>query len=212
MQDLRKDGREDKIVKIQAHARGFLTRKQLTQEFNDQQYEQQEVGGINRPSYNEQEPNYLNQDVQTIRQQLGDFDFGNEEVDHGQREFREELTLENGAKYEGEWLLGSEIRQGKGMQIWPDGSLYEGWWQENKANGKGRLIHADGDIYDGYWKDDKAHGYGVYSHLDGARYEGYWQEDKQHGKGLETWPDGASYEGDYVEGKKHGIGCFTWAD
>ena len=48
--------------------------------------------------------------------------------------------------------------------------MYEGFWQDNKANGKGRLIHADGDVYDGHWKDDKAHGFGVYSHLDGARY------------------------------------------
>ena len=67
-------------------------------------------------------------------------------------------------------LVNSGIRQGQGIQIWPDGSMYEGWWRDNKANGKGRLIHADGDIYDGYWKDDKAHGFGIYSHLDGARY------------------------------------------
>lgn len=75
-------------------------------------------------------------------------------------------------------LKGSEVRQGKGVQIWPDGSMYEGWWKDNKANGKGRLIHADGDIYDGYWREDKAHGFGIYSHLDGAKYEGEWKEDK----------------------------------
>lgn len=67
-------------------------------------------------------------------------------------------------------LVRSNTRQGKGIQVWPDGSMYEGWWKDNKANGKGRLIHADGDIYDGYWQDDKAHGEGTYSHLDGARY------------------------------------------
>ena len=71
----------------------------------------------------------------------------------------------------------SDIHGGLNL-ILKDGSMYEGWWRDNKANGKGRLIHADGDIYDGNWKDDKAHGYGVYSHLDGARYEGYWKEDK----------------------------------
>ena len=76
--------------------------------------------------------------------------------------------LENGARFKGEWLVGSEIRQGKGTQTWPDGSMYEGYWADNKANGKGRLIHADGDVYDGQWKDDKAHGFGTYSHLDGA--------------------------------------------
>lgn len=57
--------------------------------------------------------------------------------------------LENGAQYEGEWLRGSQIRQGMGLQLWPDGSMYEGYWADNKANGKGRLIHADGDVYDG---------------------------------------------------------------
>ena len=33
-----------------------------------------------------------------------------------------------------------------------DGSIYEGYWKNDKANGRGRLIHADGDIYDDYWK------------------------------------------------------------
>ena len=85
------------------------------------------------------------------------------------------VELENHARYEGEWIVGRDIRQGKGMQIWPDGSMYEGWWKDNKASGKGRLIHADGDVYDGEWLDDKAHGYGIYYQLDGAKYEGYWE-------------------------------------
>jgi hypothetical protein len=117
--------------------------------------------------------------VINIRDQLGDFDFG--EYPQGlnnRREERDMIQLENAARYQGEWILGTNIREGKGIQVWPDGSLYEGWWKDNKANGKGRLIHADGDIYDGFWKDDKAHGYGIYSHLDGARYQGYWKEDK----------------------------------
>jgi len=59
------------------------------------------------------------------------------------------VELENHARYDGDWILGRDIRQGKGRQIWPDGSMYEGWWKDNKANGKGRLIHADGDVYDG---------------------------------------------------------------
>lgn len=63
------------------------------------------------------------------------------------------ITLENGAVYIGEWKNG--LRDGKGMQTWPDGSKYEGSWLEDKANGKGRLIHADGDIYEGDWVNDK---------------------------------------------------------
>ena len=53
-------------------------------------------------------------------------------------------------------LVDQDIREGRGIQIWLDGSRYEGYWKNNKANGKGRLIHADGDVYEGDWKDDKA--------------------------------------------------------
>ena len=60
------------------------------------------------------------------------------------------------------------IREGRGKQIWPDGSLYEGFWRNDKANGKGRLIHSDGDVYEGDWVSDKAEGYGIYTHMDGA--------------------------------------------
>ena len=40
-------------------------------------------------------------------------------------------------------------RHGLGKQIWPDNSLYEGYWANDMANGKGRLIHSDGDVYEG---------------------------------------------------------------
>jgi hypothetical protein len=54
--------------------------------------------------------------------------------------------------------VNSNTREGRGKQIWPDGSLYEGFWRNDKANGKGRLIHSDGDVYEGDWVNDKAEG------------------------------------------------------
>lgn len=153
------------------------------------------MGGYTYNQNGEIEVNYDNAQVQNIREELGDFQFDESPADVGPVEYRSMVQLENHARYEGEWTRGSETRQGKGKQIWPDGSMYEGYWINNKANGKGRLIHADGDVYDGEWKDDKAHGYGVYCHLDGAQYEGEWKNDKQHGDGVETWPDGARYQG-----------------
>lgn len=151
--------------------------------------------------------NYENEVVADLTAKLGEFDYGPEQKNN-QLEFRDAVVLPNGAKYHGQWIRSGEVRQGRGTQVWSDGSKYEGYWSDNKANGRGRLIHADGDVYEGEWKDDKAHGFGIYSHLDGAKYEGTWQEDRQHGKGVETWPDGARYEGDYVNGKKHGHGKF----
>lgn len=64
-------------------------------------------------------------------------------------EFRPEQILPTNVKYEGQWIPGTMIREGRGRQIWKDGSLYEGWFKNDKAQGFGRLIHADGDVYEG---------------------------------------------------------------
>ena len=48
------------------------------------------------------------------------------------------------------------MKEGFGVQIWPNGAIYEGTWKQNKANGSGKFIHPDGDYYDGDWKDNKA--------------------------------------------------------
>ena len=57
------------------------------------------------------------------------------------------------------------MRDGKGVQIWPDGSRYEGSWKDDKANGYGRYIQLSTEIiYQGYWKEDKKHGKGVELH------------------------------------------------
>ena len=122
---------------------------------------------------------------------------------------RTSVEYENKAIFYGEWTRDGNFRHGRGIQIWSDGSRYEGYWQNDKANVKGKLVHSDGDIYEGEWKNDKAHGYGVYTHTDGATYKGYWQDDKQNGKGVEEWPDGAKYEGNYENGFKNGFGKFS---
>jgi len=154
---------------------------------------------------------YTNDKVREIITKSGDYKQGSA-TDSESVEDRPIANLENNAKYQGQWSKSSNMRHGYGIQVWSDGSMYQGFWKSDKANGKGRLIHADGDIYEGDWKDDKAHGKGVYKHTDGAEYNGDWREDKQDGKGVETWPDGAKYSGDYVDGKKHGKGTFHWAD
>ena len=74
-------------------------------------------------------------------------------------------------------------KHGRGIQTWIDGSIYEGYWMNDKANVLGKLIHADGDIYEGGWLDDRADGTGTYFHEGGAKYEGQWKDDKQDGVG-----------------------------
>ena len=118
----------------------------------------------------------------------------------------------NNSIYYGEWDINNNVRHGRGILVWPEGSKYSGYWVNDKANIKGKLIHSDGDIYEGEWLDDKPHGKGIYIHKDGTIYEGEWKQDKQDGIGKEKWPDGAFYEGQYKNGKKNGKGKFHWSD
>ena len=116
------------------------------------------------------------------------------------------------SKYFGEWDTNNNIRHGRGVLIWPEGSKYLGYWVNDKANIKGKLIHNDGDIYEGEWLDDKPNGKGIYLHKDGTVYVGEWKNDKQDGKGKEKWADGSWYEGEYKEGVKYGKGKFHFSD
>ena len=60
--------------------------------------------------------NYDNPDVINIRDQLGDFDFGDYPTElNPSREERDMIQLENGARYQGEWIYGTAIREGKGI-------------------------------------------------------------------------------------------------
>jgi Uncharacterized protein conserved in bacteria len=63
------------------------------------------------------------------------------------REKRPPYTFKSGATYEGEWR--GNMRDGWGVQVWPDGAKYEGEWKNNKAHGKGKFWHVDGDIFEG---------------------------------------------------------------
>ena len=207
-----------KILKIQACYRGYALRKKLGPEFKTKHVNRAGTNDsgqqVQKPTRKEIDvvPDYSNPETRATEQRLGPFKYEKPQNDSARElEDRGPFELDNGAIYIGQWSK-EGLRHGKGIQTWPDGSKYEGYWKNDMANGKGRLIHADGDVYEGEWVNDKAHGYGTYTHMDGAQYTGQWKEDKQHGHGVETWPDGARYEGNYEYGKKHGHGKFHWAD
>lgn len=48
----------------------------------------------------------------------------------------------------------SRIRYDYGVIAFKGGSLYEGNWDNDKANGHGQLIHANGEYYVGNFADD----------------------------------------------------------
>lgn len=123
-------------------------------------------------------PDYSNPATKATEAKLGKFEYDQPMSPSGKNLIeRGPYELDNGAIYVGEWTKDG-LRHGRGLQIWKDGSKYEGYWKNDMANGKGRLIHSDGDVYEGEWLNDKAHGRGTYIHMDGAKYTGDWREDK----------------------------------
>ena len=123
-------------------------------------------------------PDHSNEETRKAEVRLGPFMFDSNESDRDYEVLqRPPYELDNGAIYHGQWTKDGH-RDGKGTQIWKDGSKFVGYWRNDQANGKGRLIHADGDVYEGDWVNDKAQGRGTYEHMDGAKYVGEWREDR----------------------------------
>jgi hypothetical protein len=61
---------------------------------------------------------------------------------------------------------------------YPDGSIYEGEWQNNKRHGRGLWFRPDGMKYDGEWKNDKPNGQGTLILPNGKILVGLWQDSK----------------------------------
>ena len=72
----------------------------------------------------------------------------------GPREQRPMQRLPDGACYIGEWKVGTQKKEGRGMMVWKDGAMYEGYYKNDKGNFFGRIIHADGDVYQGEFVED----------------------------------------------------------
>lgn len=110
------------------------------------------------------------------------------------REFKQ-LTLDDGSLYVGEVRHNSTTREGKGVWTTPGGSVYEGYWLDDKWEHKGRMIFTDGSFYEGHFFCGKPHGLGKTVAADGTICEGYWEGGKPHGECLVTYTNGESYRG-----------------
>ena len=94
-------------------------------------------------------------------------------------EVKKNIILENKSIYYGEFNTEKNIKEGRGILIWPNGAKYTGYFQNNMQNIKGKMYHIDGDIYEGEWLNNKANGEGKFIHK-GIIYEGQCKDDKQN--------------------------------
>jgi hypothetical protein len=78
----------------------------------------------------------LKEDVIKALDKFGPFDFG--DIDRASLdslnkkcEKRQPIKLPNGDVYDGEWIVGTDTREGKGRLVYSDGKLYDGWFKDN---------------------------------------------------------------------------------
>ena len=115
-----------------------------------------------------------------------------------------------GNKYVGEWKDG--IFHGQGTLTYPDGTVYEGIWENNKflyakkpsptvtakkspTNGSSLPSCPTGSFHK-YWTDC----FGT-TNVFGNKYVGEWKDGIFHGQGTLTYPDGTVYEGIWENNK-----------
>lgn len=82
--------------------------------------------------------------------------------------------------------------------------MYKGQIEQAKSrpDGRGIKIYNQNALYEGYWVDGKAHGFGRGINSKGEVYQGTFFKDIMQGEGFYYWPDGRIYEGSFEDGKK----------
>ncbi|XP_063693685.1 uncharacterized protein LOC134825439 [Bolinopsis microptera] len=70
------------------------------------------------------------------------------------------------------------------------GAKYYGEIVDFKRQGRGIMTYPDGDLYDGFFNAGVKEGQGTQKWLDGSFYQGPFKEGKRHGKGVHQWPTG----------------------
>lgn len=104
-------------------------------------------------------------------------------------------------------LSSSLSKHGYGRLSFPDGSWFEGYWNDGKAFGQGVFkVSLDeenpeksSEVLLGEWQQDVSNNLSLFKAL--PTYElkakGILKEDLQGGFGMELWNDGSFYKGNY---------------
>ncbi|XP_041010885.1 phosphatidylinositol 4-phosphate 5-kinase 8-like [Juglans microcarpa x Juglans regia] len=114
----------------------------------------------------------------------------------------------NGDIYSGSF---DEVQlNGKAKYTWSDGTIYEGDWEGGKMSGKGLIVWSSGAKYEGDISGGYLHGFGTFTGPDGSVYRGTWRMNVQHGIGTKQYSNSDTYEGSWKEGVHEGSGKYCW--
>jgi hypothetical protein len=82
--------------------------------------------------------------------------------------------------------------EGRRIERYANGDVYEGEWKAGKAEGRGIFRSANGNVYEGEYKADKEEGQGTYLHADGHIAVGFFKAGTRVGEGVRWTADGRS--------------------
>jgi hypothetical protein len=88
--------------------------------------------------------------------------------------------------------------------LFPDGSVYDGQWENDKMHGRGIFISSNRDKYEGTFVYGLKEGHGIMQYINGNVYNGQWKNDTLHGNGVFKFINGNTYEGDFIHGQFEG--------
>ncbi|XP_029161469.1 uncharacterized protein LOC114933155 [Nylanderia fulva] len=97
---------------------------------------------------------------------------------------------DDSTKYIGDWNR-KGLKHGAGLLVLPDGTRYEGAFQNGLCSGLGVIIFSDGAKYEGEFMQGWFHGHGVFWRADGMKFEGEFRGGRVWGLGLVTYADGS---------------------
>ncbi|XP_011502548.1 PREDICTED: MORN repeat-containing protein 4, partial [Ceratosolen solmsi marchali] len=97
---------------------------------------------------------------------------------------------EDGSRYIGDWN-NKGLKSGFGSLLLPNGTRYDGSFQNGLYSGLGTITFPDGAKYEGEFMQGWFHGHGVFWRSDGMKYEGEFRGGRIWGLGLITYSDGS---------------------
>ncbi len=103
-------------------------------------------------------------------------------------------------------------KNGKDIQEFNNGDVYDGSFLNGKRHGKGKYTWSNGNYYEGDWFEGNKHGKGKYIYKEHGvylSYEGDWDEDDKFGNGKIHYRNGSIYEGEVAFGEPQGLGKLT---
>lgn len=124
------------------------------------------------------------------------------------------MVLPDGSVYDGNLIMGTEVRNGYGRLRKPNGSVYEGEWRHNQLT-YGTYTTPD-FVYEGHFNNKlQSDGYGILTYTDPRlggvaklenemnrvrEYSGNWRDGVKQGLGRTVYADGTMEFGEYDKG------------